>query len=94
MGYNSGFKGLMLFEGQAGETLERSGFLSYPFPVEIKVSRVCLVTFSSTHSSIDSVRFQTQMSPGRMFEKYRYDKFVCVFERKVCTDGAIENLFK
>jgi len=29
---------LMLLEGQAGETLERSGILSYPFPVEISVS--------------------------------------------------------
>jgi hypothetical protein len=52
---------LMLFEGQAGEALERSGFLSYRFPVEVKVSRVCLVTFLSTYSFIHSIRPQTQI---------------------------------
>jgi hypothetical protein len=45
---------LMLFEGRAGEAVERSDVLSYPFPVEIKVSRVSLLTFPYTHSFIHS----------------------------------------
>jgi hypothetical protein len=63
----------MLFEGQAGEALERCSVSSYPYPVEIKVSRVCFVTFPSTYSFSDSVRLQTHIPPGRMFEKYRCD---------------------
>lgn len=69
----------MLFEGHAGEALERSGFHSYPFSVEIKVSCVRRVTFPTTYSFIDSVIFQTQIPPGRMFEKNRYNELdVCV----------------
>ena len=74
----------MLFEGQAGEALERSGFLSYRFPVEVKVSRVCLVTFLSTYSFVDSIRLQTHIPPGRMFEKYRYDNLELRHPRCVC----------